>query len=164
MNRSLQAILLGVLILSLDQASQQLVLEQISQTRSVEIIPGLFKLSLVTNTGAAWGILRGQGLWLTLLAIAAIFVLIIVRRRFTYVGWLPRVALGLLLGGIAGNLTDRLKYGFVVDFLDFYIDGWHWPAFNVADSAICIGVILYLFDSFKRERAVSNKIVSAHSL
>ena len=156
MNRSLQAFVLGTLVFALDQESKQLVLKWLLLGQAVQIIPGFFSLNLVTNTGAAWGIMRGQGLWLTALAIAALLVLLFVRRHFTYVGLMPRIALGLLLGGIGGNLADRLMYGHVVDFLDFYVGKWHWPAFNVADSSICIGVGLYLIDSFRREPAAAH--------
>ena len=155
MNRSLQALLLGVLLFSLDQTSKQFAIKWVPSGRPIEVIPDFFNLNLITNTGAAWGIMRGQGLWLTALAIVALGVLLIARRHFTHVGLLPRITLGLLLGGIGGNLADRLLYGHVVDFLDFYIGPWHWPAFNVADSAICIGVFLYLLDSFKRDPAVA---------
>ena len=150
-NRSLQAGLLGAAILVADQVTKQVALRELTYGQPLPVIPGLFSLTLVRNTGAAWGILRNQSLWLTVLAIAALVVLALARRHFTRSGWMPRVALGLLLGGIAGNLVDRLHYGHVVDFLDFYLNGWHWPAFNVADSAICTGVGLYLLDSLRRE-------------
>ncbi len=156
MNRSLQAFVLGALVFSLDQESKQLVLKWLSLGQAVQIIPGFFSLNLVTNPGAAWGIMRDKGLWLTALAITALLVLLVVRRHFTYVGLLPRIVLGLLLGGIGGNLADRLMYGHVVDFLDFYVGKWHWPAFNVADSSICIGVGLYLIDSLRREPAAAH--------
>jgi signal peptidase II len=153
-NRSLQALVLGIGIFALDQATKQLALRDLAYGHPYCVIPGFFNLTFVRNTGAAWGILPNQGFWLTCLAVAALVVLLIARRHFTYVGRLPRIALGLLLGGIAGNLTDRLLYGHVIDFLDFYVNGWHWPAFNVADSSICVGVGLYLLDSLRREREV----------
>jgi len=153
LNRSLQALVLGTLIFALDQTSKQLALQWIPSDQPVDVIPGFFKLSLITNTGAAWGIMRDHGFWLTLLAIMVLLMLLAARRHFTHTGILPRIALGLLLGGIGGNLADRLMHGYVVDFLDFYIGSRHWPAFNVADSAICSGVALYLFDSFRRRPA-----------
>ena len=150
MNRSLPAFALGVSVLALDQASKQLVLEKLESGRTVEVIHGFFYLTQVHNTGAAWGILRDHGFWLMMLALGALIFLCIVRRHFTHMGMVPRIALGLLLGGIAGNLTDRIVHGHVIDFLSFYIGSYPWPAFNVADSSICIGVGLYLVDLFRR--------------
>lgn len=143
--------MVGTLVFVLDQGSKSVILRQLSSGESVAILPGFFSLTLITNTGAAWGIMRDKGFWLTLLAVIALGFLLMIRRHFTYVGFLPRLALGLLLGGITGNLADRLMYGHVVDFLDFQVVGWHWPAFNVADSALCVGVGLYLLDSFLRK-------------
>ncbi len=150
------AFVLCALIFALDRVSKEVVLERFLLGESKEIIPGFFSLTLIRNTGAAWGILRGQGLWLTLLAFVALIFLLMMRRHFTYVGILPRVALGLLLGGIAGNLSDRLMDGSVVDFLNFYIGSYHWPAFNVADSSICVGVGLYLIHSLRSTHQVMN--------
>ena len=118
--------------------------------KTVVVIPGFFNLTQVHNTGAAWGILRTHGSWLMLLALGALVFLCFIRRHFTHVGMVPRIALGLLLGGIAGNLTDRVVHGHVIDFLSFYIGSYPWPAFNVADSAICVGVGIYFLDSFRR--------------
>lgn len=143
--------MIGLLVCALDQVTKQLALEYLRWGKPIEIIPGFFDLALIYNTGAAWGIFRDHSLWLTLLAFVALILLSVLRRHFTYVGLLPRIALGLLLGGIAGNLMDRLIHGCVIDFLSFYIGRFHWPAFNVADSAICIGVGLYLLDSFRRD-------------
>lgn len=150
MSRSLPAFVLGIAVLALDQASKWLVHSRLYTGQSVEVIPGFFNLTLVYNPGAAWGILRDQGFWLALLAFAALIFLCTVRRHFTHLGGTPRIALGLLLGGIAGNLIDRLWHGQVVDFLSFHLGKFSWPAFNVADSSICIGVGVYLIDSLKR--------------
>ena len=154
MRRSLPSWILGALVVALDQASKRLVMDVLSAgpwSRRIEVIPGFFNLTLVGNTGAAWGLFKDQSFWLTLLAFAALIFLFAVRRHFTSTGPMPRIALGLLLGGIAGNLVDRLTYGHVVDFLCFYLGHFQWPAFNVADSAICTGVGLYLIDSFRRQ-------------
>ena len=148
MSRSFPAFALGLVVFALDQVSKWIVLKNLEWGRPVEVIPGFFNLTLISNTGAAWGIFQEYGFILTLLAIGALVFLCIVRRHFTYVGTVPRIAFGLLLGGIAGNLTDRLIHQHVIDFLSFYVGRYHWPAFNVADSAICIGVALYILDSF----------------
>lgn len=143
--------MLGTSIFGLDQATKWLALERLQWGHPVEVIPNFFSLTLVSNTGAAWGILHDQQLWLSLLAFAALIFLALARRHFTHIGVVPRIALGLLLGGIAGNLTDRLARGHVIDFLSFNLMGYPWPAFNIADSAICVGVTLYLLDSFFRK-------------
>ena len=162
MSRSLPAFILGISVFSLDQASKWLVHDRLLPRQSVEVIPGFFNLTLVYNRGAAWGILRDQGLWLTLLAFVALIFLFVVRRHFTYVGTTPRIALGLLLGGIAGNLADRLWHGHVVDFLSFHLGQFTWPAFNGADSSICIGVGIYLIDSFSRSAESPPSAASPH--
>ncbi|MDI6774636.1 MAG: signal peptidase II [Verrucomicrobiota bacterium] len=108
------------------------------------VIPGLFDLSYVQNTGAAWGMLKGLSHWLVALSVVILVVLIVFRRRFIKNTWPYRAAMGLMIGGIAGNLIDRVKWGYVIDFLDFYWGRHHFPAFNLADSAICVGVGLYI--------------------
>lgn len=150
MSRSLPPFILSLAVFVLDQASKRMALNHLEWGHPVEVIPGFFNLVLIYNQGAAWGILRDQGWGLTLLAFIALVFLFAVRRHFTHVGRVPRIALGLLFGGIAGNLTDRLYYGHVIDFLSFHIGKFQWPAFNVADSAICMGVGLYLWDSIQR--------------
>ncbi|MBI4027291.1 MAG: signal peptidase II [Verrucomicrobia bacterium] len=153
MNRSLPAFVLGSLVFALDQTTKRFVLESLTPGQPVRVIPGFLSLTLISNTGAAWGILQDYGFWLSALAFAALMVLLAMRRHFTHAGLVPRIAFGLLLGGVAGNLSDRLTYGHVVDFLSFYINKYHWPAFNVADSAICVGVGLYVLDSLWRRNS-----------
>lgn len=150
MSRSLPAWVLAASVAGLDQATKATALARLDWNRPAEIVPGLFSLTLVVNTGAAWGLFRDKGSWLTLLAIGALILLVAARRHFTLSGPLPRIALGLLCGGILGNLADRILRGHVVDFLSFRYHRFEWPAFNVADSAICLGVGLYILDSFLR--------------
>ena len=116
------------------------------------VIPGLFNLHHIRNTGAAWGLLAGWRVLLIVFSLAMLLLLLRRRHELFYgsrAGWL---ALGLLAGGIVGNLIDRVFLGYVVDFLDFYHGHWHFPAFNVADSAICIGIGLYLLDQARGAR------------
>lgn len=108
------------------------------------LLPGLFDLRYVRNTGAAWGMLSGLNHWLVVLSLVMLVVITVFRRRFLTDSLIHRVALGLMVGGIVGNLVDRMRLGYVVDFLDFYWRTRHFPAFNVADSAICVGVGLYI--------------------
>jgi signal peptidase II len=138
----------GILLIA-DQITKAVIEKYLDKT--IEVIPGFFSLVKVGNSGAAWGMFAGQR-WL-LLAISIIFFLgVIFFFRSLTEGWRERYyATALVLSGILGNSIDRIwRGGFVVDFLDFYVKGYHWPAFNVADSAICIGVGIFIISSWKR--------------
>ena len=137
-------LLVALCVVLLDQASKEWVRGAFSLHESVPVIPGFFHLTYVRNTGAAWGLFSGQNIALSALALVMLAVLVAFRRKILPPGRVHRVALGLLCGGIVGNLFDRLRLDYVVDFLDFFVRGWHWPAFNIADSAICIGVAIYM--------------------
>jgi len=136
-------------LLILDQITKAVVEKSVSSL-PITVIPGFFDIVLVGNTGAAWGMFRGHR-W-PLLAVSAVFLLIIILqiKRITE-GWPERYyAMGMIAAGIMGNSIDRIWRGAVVDFLDFHAFGLSWPAFNVADSAICVGVGIYIISSFKR--------------
>ncbi len=120
-------------------------LNQYPPAGGLEVIPGCFNLVYVTNKGAAWGIFSGYGFWLGCLAAAALAAIYFFRDHLEIRRRTMQVIFGLICGGIAGNLLDRLIYGHVIDFLDFHAGHWHWPTFNVADSAIFTGVALYIF-------------------
>jgi signal peptidase II len=137
-------LLVALAIILLDQASKEWVRGAFSLHESVPVIAGFFNLTYIRNTGAAWGLFSGQNVALSLLAFAMLIALVLFRRKLLPPGRPHRVALGLLCGGIVGNLFDRLRLDYVTDFLDFYFRGWHFPSFNVADSAICIGVGIYV--------------------
>lgn len=117
-----------------------------------EVIPGFFNLVYVRNPGAAWGMLGGQQALLILLSGVVLVLLVVFRRRVLNPTLDHRILFGLMIGGILGNLIDRIKLGWVTDFLDFHIGTYHWPSFNVADSAICIAVGLYLLSSLWHSR------------
>jgi len=114
----------------------------------VEIIPGFFNLVHVGNTGAAWSILTGRGTLLALLAVAALVAIFFLRHTIGLRQLATQIAFGLLCGGIAGNLVDRIARGHVVDFFDFHFGGYTYPAFNIADSGICVGVAMYVLITF----------------
>ena len=137
-------LLVALGIILLDQASKEWVRHAFALHESVPVVPGFFHLTYIRNTGAAWGMFSGQNLALAVLAFAMLAALVLFRRKFLPPGRHHRVALGLLCGGIVGNLFDRLRLDYVVDFLDFFHRGWHFPAFNVADAAICVGVGIYV--------------------
>ena len=137
-------LLVAIGIILLDQATKEWVRGTFSLLETHPVIPGLFNLTYIRNTGAAWGMFSGQNLALAGLAFAMLAALVLFRRKFLPPGRHHRVALGLLCGGIVGNLFDRLRLDYVTDFLDFYVRSYHFPSFNVADSAICIGVGIYV--------------------
>lgn len=144
-------ICMGVVIL--DQATKFLIRGHILYGSVHMIIPGFMNLTYLRNMGAAWGMLGSQNLLLCLLSVVMLLLLVIFRHVFLNGNpHIHRIAFGLLTGGIIGNLIDRIKQGAVTDFLDFYIANWHWPSFNVADAAICIGVGLYLTASYMDAR------------
>jgi signal peptidase II len=136
-----------VVVLILDQVTKALALAYLPPGRPVGIIDGFCSLTLVMNPGLAFGFLSSTPVtwrWIVaLLSIGALAVLGVVGLRLLPAGgWLSGLALGLIFGGAIGNLIDRARFGAVVDFLDFYWRAYHWPAFNVADSAISVGVAL----------------------
>ena len=137
----------AVAVLILDQITKSLALARLHPATPVGVIDGVFSLTLVMNPGLAFGLLSSTPTawrWIVaLLSIGALVVLAVVGfRMLSTGGWLSRLSLGLIFGGAIGNLIDRVRFGAVVDFLDFYWRDYHWPAFNVADSAISVGVTL----------------------
>lgn len=141
-------LVIAILIALSDQWTKALVRASFVLGESRPVIDGFFNLTYVRNTGAAWGMLGGQNTSLTILSIVMLAVMIVFRRSFLGDTWEHRVALGLMIGGIVGNLLDRVRLGWVTDFFDFYVKGWHWPAFNIADAAICTGVGIYVISAF----------------
>jgi signal peptidase II len=137
-------------IVVLDQATKAIVDRSMMLNHSVPVIDGIFSLTYIRNTGAAFGFLARSGeffrrTFLIGFSIAAIGFIVVMLRRLPQHEKLLTVALGFILGGAIGNLIDRLLYGEVIDFLDFYWSYHHWPAFNVADSFITVGVVVILF-------------------
>lgn len=138
---------LGGIVLILDQAAKWLALQRLPPGVPLRVVDGVFSLTLVMNPGLAFGMLGtvqpGWRWMVALLSIGALAVLATLARRLLPDGGaVAAVAIGMIFGGAAGNLIDRARFGAVVDFLDVYWRGWHWPAFNVADSAISVGVAL----------------------
>jgi signal peptidase II len=140
-------VLVAGAVLVLDQLTKALALAWLPPAVSVPVVEGFVSLTLVLNPGLAFGLFGSlpAGLrWLVaLLSVVALVVLARVALRVLPTGgWRERTAIGLVFGGAIGNLIDRARFGAVVDFVDVYFRTWHWPAFNVADSAISIGVAL----------------------
>ena len=145
--------LLSLPLYALDQVTKYLVLRFIDPSDPRDVIPGFFTLVHVTNTGAAFGSFRNNNTFFIVLScIALVFVLALLLRRRS-LDTLRDISLALLLAGIMGNLTDRFLHGHVIDFLlfDLHVPLAHpWPAFNVADSCICIAVVCFILHSFKK--------------
>ncbi len=146
---------LGFAILALDQTTKLWIRGAFHPGESWNIAPAFFNLTYVRNTGAAWGMLGGLNGWLTVLSVVLLILLVVFRRTWLSDSLAHRIALGGLIGGILGNLADRARLGFVVDFLDFHFRSWHFPAFNVADAAICVSVGLYLLTTASSRPATS---------
>ena len=146
---------LSLPLYALDQWSKCLVLQHINPRDSPTIVPGFFYLVNITNTGAAFGSFKDNNVFFVAIScLALLFVLLLLVRRRSQDHWRD-VSLALLLAGILGNLTDRLLYGHVIDFLlfDLHIPYAHpWPAFNVADSCITIAVACFIIHSFWQEK------------
>ena len=121
--------------------------------RHIPVIPGFFNLVHVGNTGSAWSMFTGMGTLLGFLALATLAAIFIWRHALGLRAAWPQVSFGLLCGGTAGNLTDRLQHGHVIDFLDFHFGSYIYPTFNVADMGIVIGVFSYIFWSLRQPAA-----------
>ena len=138
------------LIVFFDWETKRLISESLTLYRPVEIFSWL-NLTLAHNYGAAFSILSDAGGWqrwlFTILPAAVSLFLLVWLLRLPRDEWRTALSLGLVLGGAIGNLAGRVKFGYVVDFVDVHHSGWHFPAFNVADAAISCGVILLLFDA-----------------
>ncbi len=141
-----------IVFLILDQVTKQLVVGSFSLGESLNILP-FFDLRYVQNPGAAFSFLADQDGWqrwfFTAIATIASVIFLVWLAKTPKSNPLLSVALAFMLSGALGNLIDRALFGYVIDFLDFHISGKHWPAFNIADSAIFIGAALMIFDSFK---------------
>lgn len=140
-----------VVVILLDWYTKQLATELLELYRPRAVLPGL-NMTLAHNYGAAFSFLSDAGGWqrwfFVVLASGVSIVLLVWLLRLPRREWLTGLGLALILGGAIGNLVDRIQLGYVVDFIDFYYQGWHYPAFNVADSAITCGVVLLLVDVF----------------
>ena len=139
MRKYLIACAVALAVLALDQATKLWVVADFRPGESVDVL-SVFALTYVRNQGAAWGMFQGAQLWLAGVGVLAVVLCFVFWRKiFGDHAWAAPVA-GLLLGGIVGNLIDRVRLGYVIDFLDFHWGASHFPCFNIADSAICIGV------------------------
>jgi signal peptidase II len=141
---------LSFIVLVLDQATKRIVDTTMALQESIPLLP-MFQLTYLRNQGAAFSFLSSAGGWqrwfFIALAIGASTLIFIWLKRLPKSRRFEACAWALVLGGALGNLIDRILYGYVIDFLDVFYGDWHWPAFNVADSAITVGVIMLFIDS-----------------
>jgi signal peptidase II len=153
-------LLISVAVFLFDQLTKRIVAEGMVQHESIEVIPNILNFTYINNRGAVFGL--GSNVsspylsWLlSLLSILSLVVILVYFLRVSAANPKLYAGLALVLGGALGNLFDRLKNGFVVDFIDLHWFNYHWPYFNVADSSICIGVgLLLLFMSVRTETVV----------
>lgn len=148
--RALPWYLLALAVIGVDQATKLLAEASLELYRPVAVMP-YFNITLAYNEGAAFSFLADAGGWqrwfFTVLALVVSSVLAVWLARLPSHQRVLALALALVLGGAVGNLIDRVAYGHVIDFLDFYVGDWHWPAFNIADSSIFVGAALLIFHS-----------------
>jgi len=146
---------LSLFILAADQISKQLAESAIQLYERVPLLPYL-NLTLTYNRGAAFSFLSDQGGWqrwfFSVLAMVVTVVLVVWLRQLDRANRWTAISLSLIIGGAVGNLVDRLLFGHVIDFIDLYYGQWHWPAFNVADSAITVGVVMMLLEAFRGQK------------
>jgi signal peptidase II len=147
--------LLALSVFILDHFTKWLVRSRMELHEAIELIPGYARISYVRNSGVAFGLFADiQSVWkpyiLASMAVIAVVVILMYSARMPSNRVLLQLALAITLGGILGNFTDRILHGFVVDFIELHIqEVFHWPTFNVADSAITIGIALLLVDTVK---------------
>ena len=142
--------IIAIIIFILDQISKAIISTYLELGKSIELIKDFFYLTYINNPGASWGILSNSKYFLIILSIIAIVILIRYINSFkntknNFIG------LGFLMGGILGNLADRVLYGYVKDFFDFYIFNYNFPIFNIADIFIVIGVFILIISILKGE-------------
>ena len=155
LNKKIQSIIFLSLIL--DQISKIVINTNLKENESIKVIGSFFKLTNVFNEGAAFSLFDGSKVFLIIVSIISILFLLYMMKDFKE-SKLNNIAFGLIYGGILGNLIDRLFLGYVRDFLDFNIFGFHYPVFNLADSFIVIGVIILIIELIKGEKdGVSSK-------
>jgi signal peptidase II len=156
-------VLIAAIVL-LDQLTKYLIVRRLDLHESVVVIPGFVDFTHVRNTGAAFGLLNsvdfpGKPVVIAMVALVALLVMATYSAQLPAAHRLARTGLALVLGGAAGNLIDRVRQGDVVDYVDAYWGGWHFWAFNVADAAITIGVILIVLDLLRPPRTASQQQV-----
>jgi len=155
-NKTVRCIGIAGLIVIVDQATKAIILNGLPLYRSVPVIAGFFNITHIHNPGGAFGFLADQHAGLRHIVFLLVSTMALGLVAYFY-AQTPRnykvLAAGyaMILGGAVGNMIDRVRFGEVIDFLDFYLGDYHWPAFNVADSAITVGIVIFIFHLFFRK-------------
>ncbi|MDQ6734813.1 MAG: signal peptidase II [Nitrospirota bacterium] len=152
MSRNGRYLVLAFLTVStvvLDQISKVQIMQTMRLHESIPVLPEFFSLTYIRNPGAAFGLLASSGqtfrlVFFGLTSVFALGLLAMIFFRLRQDDWVGQLSIAGILGGAIGNLLDRVRFGEVIDFLDFYVNGYHWPAFNVADAAISVGVFFLI--------------------
>ncbi|MFC7092377.1 signal peptidase II [Jeongeupia naejangsanensis] len=149
-----QWIALAVVVIALDQVTKHVIEAAFAYGDVRPVIPGFFNLTLAYNPGAAFSFLADAGGWqrhfFTVLALGvSVFIVLTLRKH--HAESLFSLSLSLIMGGALGNVIDRVLFGHVIDFIQVYYRNWYYPAFNLADSAICVGAALMVWDSFRKK-------------
>lgn len=150
--------IIAVIIIALDQFTKWLVIKNMELYEKIPIIENFFYFTSHRNKGAAWGILQGQMIFFYIITVIVIIGIIFYMEKYAKESKLLAVALSLILGGAIGNFIDRLSKQEVVDFLDFIIFKYDFPIFNIADSALVVGVGLVIIATFLEEKKKGNNI------
>jgi signal peptidase II len=141
--------LISLSIVALDQISKVQIMQTMRLHESIPVVSEFFSLTYIRNPGAAFGLLASSGqtfrlIFFGLTSVFALGLLGMIFYRLRQDDWVGQLSIAGILGGAIGNLLDRVRFGEVIDFLDFYVNGYHWPAFNVADAAISVGVFFLI--------------------
>jgi signal peptidase II len=155
--------IIAVVTVWLDQVTKSYIMQTMRLHESIPIVPNFFSLTYIRNPGAAFGILASSstGFRLLFFALTSLFALVLLGTIFFRLrqhDWMGQISIAAILGGAVGNLLDRVRLGEVIDFLDFYVNGYHWPAFNVADAAISVGVF-FLIVRFALEKKHEEQVL-----
>ena len=149
-------IILSIIFIIIDQLFKIIVVNNLTNNKSIEVIKSFFYLTYTNNKGAAFSILTGRRILLILVALIVIGVLIYYVRKNKIEGKVNKIALSLVIGGSIGNLIDRILRWSVIDFIDVKIFGYNFPIFNLADTFIVIGVFLLIIEMFRKEHRNDN--------
>ena len=151
-----KSLIIATIIVIIDQVLKIVIDNILSINESTQVIPNVFYITKVYNTGAAWSLFEGSGILLIIIAIVAFFLLLKYQNHFME-NKRNILAFALIYGGLVGNLIDRVIYGYVIDYLHIYIFGFSFPVFNLADMAIVAGFLLVIIAIIKGEEHDSSK-------
>lgn len=159
----LKWIWVAIVVVILDQVTKYIASDSLVMHQPLAVMP-MFNWTLMHNTGAAFSFLADAGGWqrwffAIIAAVVSVVIFLWIKRLEQHQKW-QAIALAVILGGAIGNVIDRIWLGYVVDFIDVYYQNWHWPAFNFADSAIFIGVVMIIIDAIREHRAEGKNIKS----